>query len=226
MSFFSFIMRSIVNISEIFYSNQGEGKNREIPYIFVRFAGCNLTCIWCDSKYTWHKDFLDFKTFQLFDLINEIRALSQKHNTNRILFTGGEPLLFSDVIEFLMKQFSDFFFEVETNGSIATDLPFHQINVSYKLKNAKTRYYDLKIFPNTPCVDYKFVICDEDDIHEALNVAQNHDIPRDQIYFMPEGVDPDILQKRSLWLEQKCREIGVHFSPRLHIMLFGNKRGV
>jgi len=40
-------------VSEIFYSIQGEGLNQGIPFVFIRFSGCNLRCEWCDTKYAW-----------------------------------------------------------------------------------------------------------------------------------------------------------------------------
>jgi organic radical activating enzyme len=218
-------MRNSIPISEIFHSIQGEGGNLGKPFVFVRFCGCNLTCSWCDTKYAWHKDYLDFTLMNFDSMISKIRKLSSKHDCCRILFTGGEPLLFQDVIASCMEEFPDFFFEVETNGSIATQLQFHQINVSYKLSHAEVSAYSLKIFPSSH-VSYKFVIREKNDIDEALDFCRNNGIPLDRVYLMPEGVEKKILRERGKWLEQICLDIGVRFTPRMHIMLWGNKRGV
>jgi 7-carboxy-7-deazaguanine synthase len=58
----------------------------------------------------------------------------------------------------------------------------------------------------------------------ALVAALNAD--RERVFLMPEGTDPDVLRKRGAWLAELCKEEGYRFSPRLHIELWGNRRGV
>lgn len=256
-------MKKSVAISDIFFSIQGEGKNIGKPFIFIRFALCNLSCDWCDTKYSWHKDFLDFKICEISELLQNIKTLSSEKCCKNILFTGGEPLLHQNAICEIMRALPTYFFEIETNGSIETTLPFDQINVSYKLKNAKTRIYGLQILPHVQHKDiqnknvqskdalmkniqhkdalmkdiqhedtlrknvsYKFVISHENDILEALNICGQYKIPLRNVYFMPEGIRREVIRERGKWLKKRCGAIGVRFTPRLHILLWGNKRGV
>lgn len=215
-----------IAISEIFHSLQGEGKNTGKPSIFIRFAGCNLSCTWCDSKYTWHKDFLEYEHMDFESICKTVNDLSKEHNTcQHIIFTGGEPLMFQAIIEKIMKFFAGFTFEVETNGSFATELSFDQINVSYKLKNAQTRDYDLKIPPQNN-VNYKFVVDTQDEIKEVQNIASKYHIPNQQIYLMPQGTDTETLMQKTQWLSELCKKHNMNLSTRLHVLLWGDKKGV
>lgn len=211
-------------ISEIFHSIQGEGVNRGKNYIFVRFAGCNLNCIWCDTKYSWHPKYLDYEMYTKEKLIETIKNFSRRHRCKRILFTGGEPFMFQDVMEYVMQQFPKYYFEVETNGSFETRLPFSQINVSYKLKNAKTRKYPLKILP-AKNVDYKFVMKNEKDLGEVIEICNKYKLPKKNVYLMPEGIRKAALERKTKWLQKTSKKCGMQWTPRLHILLFGNRKG-
>jgi 7-carboxy-7-deazaguanine synthase len=72
----------------------------------------------------------------------------------------------------------------------------------------------------------KFVISNEDNINEALNVANHLNVPREKIYFMPEGTTDKILSKVRKMVIAKCIELGVNYTDRLHIIAFGEERGV
>ncbi len=102
----------MLNISEIFYSIQGESSYAGLPCIFIRLAGCNLKCCWCDTTYHNHG------TFQLG--IEEIcTRLTQDYDCRLVEITGGEPLLQAGVYP-LMQGLIDTGYQVlvETNGSI------------------------------------------------------------------------------------------------------------
>lgn len=213
-----------VHLSEIFYSIQGEGKTIGQPAIFIRFAGCNLKCSWCDTAYTWHPQKIKAQQVSLEKVIQQIKELSQKHTCHHLIFTGGEPLLQQNIIRAIQTHLPHFFVEIETNGSIPLQVLAHQINISYKLKNSGNNYYDLAIHPHAHTI-YKFVIDNEQDIEESLVFCKQKEIPRDQIYFMPLGKTKKELNQKNLFLIEKCKEHGVNFCPRLHIMLWGNQPG-
>lgn len=71
------------NVVEIFHSVQGEGARVGIPHIFIRFGRCNLKCEWCDT------DFEKYEQMTALDILGEV----MKYNCERIIFTGGEPML-------------------------------------------------------------------------------------------------------------------------------------
>ena len=77
-------------VNEIFRSIQGEGNYAGVNSLFIRFQFCQLTCNWCDSKYTWYEKSGSFKQYSRDDLIQIIRQTPCHH----IIFTGGEPSLY------------------------------------------------------------------------------------------------------------------------------------
>src|SRR5215472_16859925 len=74
-----------LHINEIFYSIQGESTHAGRPCVFVRLAGCNLRCRWCDTEYAFYEG------RKL--TIAEVAALVTRHHCNLVEITGGEPLL-------------------------------------------------------------------------------------------------------------------------------------
>lgn len=145
-------------LNEIFYSIQGEGLNAGAPAIFVRFGNCNLKCSWCDTKYTWQKDFSDNKEVDLKSVVAEIRKYSQ---CRHLVLTGGEPLLQQKAVSAIRREFPHHYIEVETNGSqsaVCKD-DVDLFTVSYKTSNSGNAPYELKTI-NEKCV-YKFVVCGE-----------------------------------------------------------------
>ena len=118
-------------ISEIFYSIQGEGKYVGVRSIFVRFQFCNLTCTWCDTKYTWYANSGKHFWKNITDLANIIVQKILQYEVYNIIFTGGEPLLFrvdklaSYIINILnekcisQKIINSIHFHIESNGTIS-----------------------------------------------------------------------------------------------------------
>ena len=128
-----------------------------------------------------------------------------------------------------------FTFEVETNGTI---VPHRQLledidqwNVSPKLATSGNAPHRREIpealhsFANIPSVYFKFVVVNQTDLEEIGNLVDRHDLPRAQVILMPEGQTTAVLQERAQWLSQLCIEKGFRFTPRLHILLWGDKRG-
>ncbi|KKU80370.1 MAG: 7-carboxy-7-deazaguanine synthase [Candidatus Peregrinibacteria bacterium GW2011_GWA2_47_7] len=133
-----------MDISEIFYSIQGEGKYVGTPATFVRLGGCNLSCRWCDTKYTWHPDYADYGQWPMTKIVEEIK----KHPARRLVITGGEPMLQQKGIEEIRTHFPSYFFEVETNGSIPLAMKVDTVDhftISPKLSNSGNRSYDLQL---------------------------------------------------------------------------------
>ena len=91
-----------------------------VPSVFLRLATCNLTCHWCDTKYTWDWRNFDYQT-EVMELDPEaIKGLIQAFNCSHVVITGGEPLLQQAELEPLVESLADdgHTFEVETNGTI------------------------------------------------------------------------------------------------------------
>ena len=100
------------DLVEIFESLQGEGRNSGRPCVFVRFAGCNLACPWCDT------DRARRLSLPLEDLVDEIASFKPKS----VILTGGEPTLVADMPELIAAlKARGYWIAVETNGTNAPD---------------------------------------------------------------------------------------------------------
>ncbi|MBZ5504157.1 MAG: 7-carboxy-7-deazaguanine synthase QueE [Acidobacteriia bacterium] len=226
-----------LRISEVFESVQGEGVNIGTPSIFLRLALCNLRCSWCDTKYTW-----DWEQYKFED---EVRVISQKdllrlmreRRSRNVVITGGEPLLQQRQLVAVLRNLApEYTFEVETAGTIVPSDDMVELiktwNVSPKLANsgnplqARHRTLPLTRFAQLENAFFKFVIQAENDIHEVLDLVNEFHIPAARVLLMPEATDPAVLDKKSDWLAQLCIQHQFRLGYRLHVALWGNKRGV
>jgi len=235
---------------EIFHTIQGEGKNLGMPSVFLRTSLCNLHCIWCDTDYTWNWEGSPFvtdsnKKFKKEEYIIELPVeevydrLVEISCTNVVL-TGGEPMMhhkdLMELMTMLKSHNSDYHFEIETNGTLKPSEEFDnlidQYNVSPKLSNSnnslKIRLKDkpLRFFSQSGKSNFKFVISEEKDIGEVMEIIKTYDIKNDKIYVMPEGKTKKELNQRQLMLIDFCKKYGFNYTDRLHIQIYGTKRGV
>ena len=82
-----------MQLAEIFYSVQGEGRLVGIPSVFIRTSGCNLRCVWCDTPYTsWAPE---GKKWSVTEILGEVAKYPSRH----IVVTGGEPFLAAEIEE-------------------------------------------------------------------------------------------------------------------------------
>lgn len=230
---------------EIFASVQGEGPSAGAPVAFLRLSRCNLSCVWCDTAYTWHfeGDNRPHRSGEHFtrkanqiemdeaDVAARIAALGQ----GRLVITGGEPLMQAGRLADMLGHLPDIMVEIETNGTVdppgRLDYRVDQYNVSPKLAHSGNPA-DLALKPEMldrwatdERAFFKFVLARPDDLEEVLQLARAHMIPAPRIFLMPEGTDSDTLRARMEWLVPLCIEHGFRLSDRLHIHLFGDTRG-
>lgn len=227
-----------MNVSEIFYSVQGEGPNLGKPAVFLRMAFCNLRCTWCDSKYTWDWENYDrekeVKEMKLDGVKNKILEYGCKH----LVLTGGEPMLQQDELIQLLTDLKKggFYIEVESNGTIIPKPEIvglvDQWNISPKLKSsgnpidAREKQECYEYFKSLPNSLFKYVIQNERDLDEVEVLVSKYSIPMNKILLMLEGLRKRELTERSKWLVEVCKKNGYRFTPRIQIELWGNKRGV
>lgn len=227
------------NISEIFRSIQGEGNMAGINCLFVRFQFCNLTCSWCDTKYTWHKNSGTYRQFTEPDLRTLIAQSQAKH----VIFTGGEPCLHA--LHNLVVP--NKIFHVESNATIiptqALDITLpdgtrlqrpamdEQIISNFnwvlspKLQNAHQKSYPqaLQYWATKTYATFKFVIKNLTDLNEIDNLVTQYNINPIKTYIALEGNTLESQLKPQIVEEIIYR--GYNFSPRLHVMLWGSERG-
>jgi 7-carboxy-7-deazaguanine synthase len=224
-----------MRIAEIFYSVQGEGGLVGVPSIFVRTSGCNLRCSWCDTPYTsWKPEGEDLSIAEILD--RAARFGAAKH----VVLTGGEPMIAPGIVE-LSEKFHQqgMHVTVETAGTVFTPVACDLMSISPKLSNStpegafKAQHERLRLQPEIlrrliAGYDYqlKFVIAAERDLEEVRGIVSQLGAPPDKVILMPEGVAADVLHARGVWIAEICKQYGFRFSPRLHIHLYGNHRGV
>lgn len=118
------------SLVEIFESLQGEGRNTGRPVVFVRFAGCNLSCPWCDTDVAKHFE------LSLADLIAEVKT----HRAKSVILTGGEPTIQKGMDELVAALKAEgYWIGVETNG---TNEPAWFAAVDYVACSPKAEYPD------------------------------------------------------------------------------------
>ncbi len=223
-----------MRIAELFYSLQGEGSLVGVPSVFIRTTGCNLRCSWCDTPYTsWQPEGTDWSLRQILD---EVRA----HPARHAVVTGGEPMIQPEIIP-LTEQLraAGLHITIETAGTVFQPVACDLMSISPKLANSTPegpwaeRHDRLRLQPGVLSdlmsrYDYqlKFVIAKPEDVGEVRELVSTLAVDPGRVILMPEGVDPERLRERGLWLAEICKEEGFRFSPRLHVDLWGNRRGV
>ena len=220
---------AVGRIAETFYSIQGEGATAGLPAVFVRLQGCSVGCRWCDTKYSW--DPAAGREVTLPGLLAEVAAFPCR----RVVITGGEPLessLFAPLASALAEH--GYAVEVETSGTLEPphDAPEAiQWNVSVKLAGSGVAD-DRRVNPAaigallTREAWWKFVVGEPAEVDEVLTLAARFALPRDRVLLQPEGLRAEDLAARTPWLVEACKAHGFRFSPRLHILIWGARRGV
>lgn len=230
---------------EIFSSIQGEGVSAGTPCVFIRLSRCNLACEWCDTAYTWHFDgddrphrsgeTFERKANQVKLSPGEAAARISTFGPNRLVITGGEPMLQAKALAAMLDVLPGYYVEVETNGTTAPppefDAKVNQYNVSPKLSHSGNPA-DLALLPermrawaDDERAYLKFVVAEPGHVVEALELCERHGIPLARTWMMPEGTDAATLKLREEWLAPLCQLHGVSMTRRLHIEMFGDTRG-
>lgn len=228
-----------MKISELFYSIQGEGKLTGVPSVFMRASGCNLRCVWCDTPYaSWNPEGENRSVGQIVD---EVAAFNAQH----VVLTGGEPMIMPEIVELCDALKSrDYHITIETAATVYQPVKCDLASLSPKLSNSTPHEREggrfasshEKLRINIPVIQQfidsaadfqlKFVVARETDLVEIQSLlAQLRGWRPDDVQLMPEGTDAQTLESRSQWIGEVCKQTGYRFSTRLHVLLYGNKRG-
>ena len=223
-------------VSEVFGPTlQGEGPSAGQAAGFVRLGRCNLACRWCDTPYTWdwesHDPAAELTTMAVDDVLARLDAMG----VDLVVVTGGEPLLQQRHLPPLLQgaRARGWRIEVETAGTLAPTLAeglVDRFNVSPKLANsgmaAERRYRPdvLRAFQGGARAVFKFVVAEPADLDEVDAIVAECGLG--PVWVMPEGTDAATVLARMQDLAPHVVARGWNLTPRLHILLWGDRRGV
>lgn len=215
---------------------QGEGSDIGKKMFLLRLSGCNVNCLNCDSKHTWNTIYNEYTANALID---EINKLNRKYeDVFYLLISGGNPeIQKKELCELINKLCTSFYwkFNIEVPGLVNWRELEHfynriQFNFSPKIGSLhKNQSLDVwKAFNDIPTnYNVKIVVKEETfdkDLKEIKAFSDIYRIPHRKIMLMPQGTTREEIIKESQFLIPKCFELGFQFSPRLHVLIYDNKK--
>jgi len=216
-------------VAEIFKSINGEGQKAGQLAIFVRFAGCNLNCSYCDTKWANEAD-CKYELMTADDIKDEIL----KSGIKNVTITGGEPLLRDGIKELLvLLSKEDISVEIETNGSIELkdfcDIKNRpSFTMDYKLPSSRMEeYMNLNNFNYLNKNDtVKFVSGSGNDLKKALEIINKYNlIEKTRVYISPVFGNIEPSEIVDFMLENNLN--GVNLQIQMHKVIWDpEKRGV
>lgn len=225
-------------VSEVFGPTvQGEGPSMGRRCAFIRLGLCNLDCRWCDTPYTWDWQRFDRATeltrTTVPDLVDQVAAM----RVGLVVVSGGEPLVQRKYLTSLaaLLRVRGMDVEVETNGTLPPSpalLDTVRFNVSPKLSHSGVEYSKaikpgaLRIFAGRAGTAFKFVCQAPGDLDEVAAVCAEAGIAPGQVWIMPEGTTPATVSITGAELTDAAVARGYNMTTRLHVLTWGNRRGV
>lgn len=209
-----------LRITEIFLSLQGESRTVGIPTVFIRFTGCPLRCLYCDTAYA-------FKGGEPVDLA-EVLARAAEYGVRHVTVTGGEPLAQAACLD-LLAALCDEGYEVslETSGALDVAGVDPRVVKVLDLKTPASGECGKNLLANLAHLSsqdqVKFVICDRADYDWASEQIDEHRLAeRCEVLFSPSygQLEPHVLAE---WILHD--RLPVRFQIQLHKVLWGEVRG-
>jgi 7-carboxy-7-deazaguanine synthase len=244
----------VVPIIEAYPCLQSEGKLTGVPHLLIRTTGCVMRCQFsntdfCDSWYTsWSPEKGKFSVDSIIEMYKKYPDI--KHT----MITGGSPTMHEDLLHTLCAIAKDHnhYITMETEGSKFIETKVDLISLSPKLTNSIPRVgtkdptgndvkenhvrkheksrcnYDAmkNLIINHPDYQLKPVVSSIDDMEEIQFIQRTLDIPNKKVWLMPAGGTADELVGKRVWLMEYCWQNGYNYTDRIHIVAYGDKRGV
>lgn len=200
-----------MKILEIFRSIQGEGSYMGIPCIFIRFAGCNLHCDFCDTKESWGQSNAQEMSIQ--DILEE----ADKYNCSQVVITGGEPCMVEelpDLVDALIEN--GFCVGIETNGTLPT--PKSKFKDALWVVCSPKPETNYQIHEDCHPDELKYVVTEEFDDQSAIPVTIRRRYP-DKIWLQPDGYNMKEMWRKCVNIAfQDCRlRVGVQLHKIMEI---------
>lgn len=207
-----------LNITEIFFSLQGEAKEVGLPTVFVRLTGCPLRCNYCDTAYAFQGN----NPLTISHILNEV----SKYNTPYICVTGGEPMAQSNCLKLLDSLIeAGYKVSMETSGSIDITPVNSKVSIVMDIKTPSSteekqnRYENLSVLQSKD--QLKFVIASRSDFDWSCDLLKKNQV-NSEVLFSPvyESLEPFQLAD---WILEK--KINVRLQVQLHKILWGDQKG-
>lgn len=214
---------------------QGEGPAAGQRALFVRLAGCLLSCRWCDTPYTWDRSRFDLQAESRSVGVEEVVSWVRGIPSDLVVVTGGEPLLQQGPLAALARALvaEGRRVEVETSGTIAPNDTLTEVVarfvVSPKLANSdlplarRIRPDALKALAALGTAVFKFVVCEAEDLDEVAALEAGYALA--PIWIMPEGTSEEQVHAGLRGVADAALSRGWHVTSRLHVVLWGDQRG-
>ncbi|MFA5032812.1 MAG: radical SAM protein [bacterium] len=201
-----------MKVFEIFKSLQGESTFQGLPCVFVRLAGCNLRCVWCDTKYAY-KGGKEMSILQIMEII-------KSYKTPLVEITGGEPLLQEEIYNLITKILDNGYrLLIETNGSFPINrisrkaIKILDIKCPGSGMQGKICWQNLKKLNHKD--EIKFVISDYEDYKWAKSIVKKYDLLKHIVLFSPVcKKDKKLISSLSEWLLKD--NLNVRLQIQLH----------
>lgn len=232
---------TLLPVSEVFGPTvQGEGPYTGRRVGFVRLGLCNLACEWCDTPYTWDESRYDVAAECPDTPVEEIAERLHRYGLESgvVVLSGGEPLMHGRKLRALTDLLPGVEWHAETNGTILPppwwgDVVAHT-SVSPKVITADPLKKRLKPAALAAWAEharagracFKFVAQTVEDVAAIAELAHDYDVPGDAVWVMPEGTATEELLARHADLVDSILEHGFNMSTRLHVLVWGDRRGV
>ncbi|MCB1532802.1 MAG: 7-carboxy-7-deazaguanine synthase QueE [Alphaproteobacteria bacterium] len=235
-------MSEAIRISEIFGPTiQGEGALIGQPTVFVRTGGCDYRCVWCDTLHAVESKYRDeWKPMSAAEIFARVEELSGGRPL-MVSLSGGNPAIqpLGELIK--LGHEKGYEFALETQGSVAADW-FAALDVLTLSPKPPSSEMDTDWMKFDACIEaagedaniaIKIVVFDDSDYAYAREAAERY--PHLPLYLQPGNhqiggnADTDALNARMRWLVEQVNKdqwFNATVLPQLHVMLWGNERGV
>lgn len=227
-----------VNVNEIFGPTiQGEGIHTGHRVGFLRLAGCNLACVWCDTPYSWDWKRYDKDKESHKMSIEEVAEQIRPMNVTRLIVTGGEPMLQQRNFP-AIQEATGCKLDIETNATIvpkdeivdSVDMFVCSVKLAHagdpidmRIKSDALQAY-AQLASRGKAI-FKFVAQKVEDFVEIEGMVAGAAIPQESIWIMPEGANSDLQLETMRRIAQPIIDKGWNLSPRIHTLIWNLERG-
>ena len=229
-----------MRIIELFVSKQGEGLWTGVESTFVRVGGCNLHCSFCDTEYASHpSEGEEGEELSVEEIVSRVMLFGTRH----VILTGGEPMLYAELIPLTNALFErNRRITIETAGTLDLPVVCDLMSISPKLSNSTPHEIDEAILRRHETnrkrpeiverliaryqYQLKFVADEPEDLLEIDRYLA--DLKRYDpacIYIMPMATDIFAMRQKAGWIAPYCQQRGYQYCPRMQIEWYGNRRG-